>query len=340
MGSGAYILWTYTPSIVAVLYGVIWMLVDADVKRLEKYRQLSHVNGCLGAASICLDYHYFWSPFSIVQALRYRQWAVACSSVGYVLSLLVVPNLQSYVFFWATYSGGTLAWGGRYSWQTGHVDPYWSKVLLSVLSLNLLCAVSLILILTLQPTGIAEDQIGIANVTALVLDANPSDFGLDSDDATEPLGNILAKLSPKQFSISQQRKLLMHDSRATPQMANQPANGKLAKILIQCKGISPAVMKRFITELQRLLYTLGQVTIKNLNIWVLDSPHSFLFQPLPLLLWNAVLALLLSATLYVLSAMASPSQLSAKNYALPWSPNVYLLVGVFVQVKPAASCWR
>ena len=345
MGPRAYVLWTYTPSMVVVLYGVIWMLVvlygviwmlvDSDIKRLEKYRQLSRASGCHGTASICLDYHCFWSPFSIFQALRYRQWAVVCSSTGYVLSLLVVPNLQSYVFYWATYSGGTLAWGGRYSWQTGQVDPYWSKVLLGVLSLNLLCAVSIILILALQPTGIVEDQIGIASVTALVLDANPSDFGLDSGDATNSWTDILIKLSAKHFSISEQRKLSMQDNRVTPQMANQPANGKLAKFLLQCQRISPVLVTRFLKKLQRL----GQGITKRFNTWVLDSPHSFLFQPLPLFLWNAVLVLLLCATLHVLSAMASPSQLSAKNYALPWSPNAYLLVGVFVQVKPVPSYW-
>lgn len=124
MGLGNYIIWTYVPSIIAVLYGVLWMVVDVDVKRLERYRQLSRDNGCRGTGSVCLNYHCFWSPLSVLQALRYRQWAVVCSSTGYVLSAVAVPNLQSYVFYWETYLGGTMPWGGQWSWQKGQVSPY------------------------------------------------------------------------------------------------------------------------------------------------------------------------------------------------------------------------
>jgi hypothetical protein len=60
----------YILSVVAVLYDALWVIVDGEVKRVEKYYQLSTPPGSLGKSSICLDHHYFWSPLAIFQALR------------------------------------------------------------------------------------------------------------------------------------------------------------------------------------------------------------------------------------------------------------------------------
>ena len=46
MTTGPYILWTYVPSLIFVLYGVLWQVVDGETKRLEKYRQLQSMAGC------------------------------------------------------------------------------------------------------------------------------------------------------------------------------------------------------------------------------------------------------------------------------------------------------
>ena len=65
-------LWTF-PTAVTVVYGSLWMTIDSEMKKREKFRQLPKTNGCKAASSLCLDYHYFWMPFSIVQAIRYQQ---------------------------------------------------------------------------------------------------------------------------------------------------------------------------------------------------------------------------------------------------------------------------
>jgi hypothetical protein len=72
MGIVEYILWTYIPSVVAVLYGVLWAIVDGEAKRVGKYHQLAKPTGSLGKSSVCVDYHCFWSPLAILQALRFR----------------------------------------------------------------------------------------------------------------------------------------------------------------------------------------------------------------------------------------------------------------------------
>lgn len=72
MGIVEYILWTYIPSVVAVLYGVLWAIVDGEAKRVGKYHQLAKPTGSLGKSSVCVDYYCFWSPLAILQALRFR----------------------------------------------------------------------------------------------------------------------------------------------------------------------------------------------------------------------------------------------------------------------------
>ncbi|MCJ1394522.1 hypothetical protein MMC18_007401 [Xylographa bjoerkii] len=344
MGIDAYILWTYVPSIVAVVYGILWMLVDGDIKRLEKYRQLSRPGGCRGDGSICLDYHCFWIPLSVFQALRHRQWVVVYSSTGYVLSLIAIPNLQSYVFYWANYSGGTLSWGGQYSWQVGLVDQYWSGVLVGVLSINMLCVVGIMLVLTFRNSEITRNPIGISNIAELVSNACLADFNLDSDDELASLTNILEKLRDRKFSISDQWRLVLYTAQTRPSRSKRSHTTKMRKIWtyivqnfqhqVQRFGVSASVTTWFDTKARgfiRATQHLLQSVLEIFGRWTPDSPHSALFRPIPLVVWNMFLLLLLSANLYVLGVMTKPVQMSAENYALPWSPNVYLLVAVFVQ---------
>ena len=70
-GTGSNFLWSFLPSFITIAYGLLWMVVDGEVKRHEKSRHLLR-SSCTGASSICLDYHCFWVPLSLLQALRYR----------------------------------------------------------------------------------------------------------------------------------------------------------------------------------------------------------------------------------------------------------------------------
>jgi len=110
MGIVEYILWTPLLYYCAV---ALWAIVDGEVKRVEKYYQLSISTGFLGKSSISLDYHFFRSPLATSQALRFWQWAVAVSSTGYVLALIAVPNIQNYVFNWVVYAGGEVCTLGK-----------------------------------------------------------------------------------------------------------------------------------------------------------------------------------------------------------------------------------
>jgi hypothetical protein len=78
-----------------------------------------------------------------------------------VLALIVVPNIQNYVFNWVVYAGGNLNRGDVYACQVGIVDPFWANILLAELSLNLVCIICLIIFAQHRESGLQEDPRGI-----------------------------------------------------------------------------------------------------------------------------------------------------------------------------------
>ena len=327
MGAPLYILWNYGPIIFTVLYGLLWQIVDGEIKRVEVYYQLSRKGGCLGEKSLSLDYHCFWSPLSILQALRFRQWAVVLSSTGYTLSLIAMPNIQNYVFAWTVYSGGNLNWGGAYSWQVGYMDPYWTAILIGILSANLICIVALIIILQFRVSGLREDPLGVITMVKLISGNQRgfAEFGLEDEDAFESLETITSKLDVKRFTISSGYQLREH---AHPQSVASSNSILWTKLL-------PTAMVQRTSQVWRILkrtwnFIVG--IVRSIDTWINGRPQPFLLHPLISLLWITWLSLLLAANSYILVKMTTDTQLALYNFVIPWSPDAYLLVGVFIQV--------
>ena len=333
MGAFNFFLCTYLPSIIAVGYGVLWMIVDSEVKRLEKYRQLSRSNGCKGSGSVCLNYHCFWSPLAILQALYHRQWLVVISSIAYLLSFVAVPNLQSYVLYWESYSGGMGPWGGEWPWQTFQVNHYWALVLAAVLASILVCNILIILILAYSETGLTKDPCGIADAVELVLETEKSDFGIDEAGGTETMATILRKYSRRVFIILPDRRLVMRSGQASP-----TTKQRKKKFLHEWRRRN-SILDTFTCLIARarvLILTFGGSLGKAnviLRDWASQKSYAAFVEHLPHILWNILLMFLLGANIYVLTRIGAPSQMSAQNYALPWGSDIYLLVGVFVQVR-------
>ena len=55
-------LYRYLPTIIIVLYGVIWSWIDLDIKRLEPWFQLADSKGADGASSLLLQYPVQFLP--------------------------------------------------------------------------------------------------------------------------------------------------------------------------------------------------------------------------------------------------------------------------------------
>ncbi|KAB2573030.1 hypothetical protein DBV05_g8288 [Lasiodiplodia theobromae] len=312
LGSRAYFIWTYLPSIIFVSYGLFWQVIDGETKRLEKWRQMVRPDGCSADKSLCFDYHEFWSPLALLQALRYRQWAVVFSSVGYLLASIAIPNIQNYVFTWDIFSGNGLAWGGIYTRQVAYADAYWSKVLLAALGLNLACVLGLYWSLRKYPTY-HEEPNGIAYIASLTID----------DDNSADLQSV--------FSANGVKKEYRRD-----RFKLEASGGGTHTRLIRTGRID--------VELAHS-WTEGLLKAPAHAFMAVPNPHSLaehverrfqwpwkkMFDLALLICWNLGLSLTLGATCYILREITSPEQKEAQNYRLPWSPNLYLVVGVSIQ---------
>lgn len=65
-------LYRYLPTIIAVTYGMIWAILDLDIKRLEPYFQLSHPEGVSGKDSIMLNYPFEFLGYVPIASFRRR----------------------------------------------------------------------------------------------------------------------------------------------------------------------------------------------------------------------------------------------------------------------------
>lgn len=60
----------YLPTVIAVLYSMVWSWVDLDSKRLEPWFQLSQPGGAAAEDSILLHYPFDFLPFVPIRAAR------------------------------------------------------------------------------------------------------------------------------------------------------------------------------------------------------------------------------------------------------------------------------
>lgn len=166
--------WKYLPTIVAVTFGVMWQIVDYEVKRLEPYYQLSRPEGALATESLNRDYLTCWPILAPVKALKYRQFAVLYSSIIYLVAGPLIPVLQI----------GSLRVTPREEdrrpgeFKYVEIHPVWSRLLTtSFLVVGLFGC--LLLYQLRRKSGLLSDPNGIAGIAAM---ANKSHILMDFKD--------------------------------------------------------------------------------------------------------------------------------------------------------------
>ena len=177
---GKFFCWKYMPTIIAVTYGVMWQIVDFEVKRLEPFYQLSRPEGALAVESLNRDYLTCWPIVAPFKAIKYRQWAVLYSSLVYLIAAPVVPVLQSASVIVTPDQEKRKP----HEFKFVQMHPVWSRLLTSTLLLVGVLG-CLVLFQLRRKSGLLSDPKGIAGVAAM---ANKSfilmDFK-DLDTATE-----------------------------------------------------------------------------------------------------------------------------------------------------------
>lgn len=164
---GIYFMVKFGPTVIAVVYGVLWQFTDFEVRRLEAYFQMSKPEGALAAESINVDYVTSFSFFRPFRALKVGHYAVALSSAATTFAVSFVPTFAAASLILAP---------GRDERQEdpeGEKDiqfsPVWSRLLMSTLVLNAIMGCSLFYLLQTRRTGLIADVRGIAGLASMAV---------------------------------------------------------------------------------------------------------------------------------------------------------------------------
>ncbi|KUI74115.1 hypothetical protein VM1G_09904 [Cytospora mali] len=174
---GVYFAIKFLPTIIAVVFGVLWQITDFEVKRLEAYYQLSKEGGATAEETLNVDYitnFSFWRP---IRAFQLRQFAVTVSSIASLLAVSAVPTLSAASI---VLSPNRME---RLDDPTGLkeilVHPVWSRVQEVVLIIIAIMGCILFYQLSSRRSGLLADVKGIAGLAAM---ANVSHILMDFKD--------------------------------------------------------------------------------------------------------------------------------------------------------------
>lgn len=167
----------FLPTLVAVIFGVLWQITDFEVKRLEAYFQLSKKNGATGAETLNVDYitsYNFLVPFD---ALRRRHYAVAISSIASLLAVSAVPTLCVASIVLSPSRDQRMADPDGVKWIS--INPVYSRLNEATLIIIALLGCVLFYQLGRRRSGLLGDVKGIAGLAAM---ANVSHIIMDFKD--------------------------------------------------------------------------------------------------------------------------------------------------------------
>lgn len=171
-----YFAWKYMPTVVLLSYGVMWQVVDFEVKRLEPYYQLSKRTGATARDSLNQDYLTFLSYLVPLKAVRAKQWAVVYSSMATLLAGSVVPVLQSAAAVMLPVKKDRRDGENKFV----RMNPIWSRFTSGVLLCVALYGILLMNQLR-RKSGLLSDPKGIAGIASMATKSHIlNDFkGLD-----------------------------------------------------------------------------------------------------------------------------------------------------------------
>ena len=92
-----YAMWSYlyAPTVVAVLYSLIWSWVDLDVKRMQPWFELSKEGGATAEGSLFLDYPFDFVAVAPLKAFKRRHWPVVLAGTTMMIVFWTITPLQS-----------------------------------------------------------------------------------------------------------------------------------------------------------------------------------------------------------------------------------------------------
>ncbi|KAL2890186.1 hypothetical protein HOO65_020728 [Ceratocystis lukuohia] len=165
--SGTYFVVKFLPIIVSVIYGVLWQLIDYDVKRLEPFHQLSLEGGALASRSLNIDYITDTNILMPIQAAKFGHYAVTFSSIAAMLSVSAVPTLAAASLY--LYPSRAVRIKEPDATKSIRISPIYIHLLSATLLLCASCAVCLLIILNRRKSGLSTNPRGIAGIAAMAV---------------------------------------------------------------------------------------------------------------------------------------------------------------------------
>ncbi|KAL2210848.1 hypothetical protein CC79DRAFT_543038 [Sarocladium strictum] len=167
----AFMGWAYLPVAIAVILSFGWEALDAQMRRLEPFRQLASKNGGTAFNALCVDYTTLFGLFTPFQAFSRRHFTLALSSTLYVIASIAIPALASGMF--------NVEWGSL-SFSLGRNEgPKYAVIeinraiaLTSQVLHGIILAGGLIVsaLLFFRPSGLYHDPGSIGGLAALISD--------------------------------------------------------------------------------------------------------------------------------------------------------------------------
>ncbi|KAI6346630.1 hypothetical protein MCOR25_010981 [Pyricularia grisea] len=167
ISAATYLTLKFGPTIVSVVFGVLWQMTDIEVRRLEPFHQLSKPEGALAQESISIDYITFISFFRPFRALQYRHHAVFLSSAASLLATTLVPTLGAASIVMKPDRQERLANPGVE--KSIIINPVWARCLTSVLVIVAFLGGVLLYVLNTRKSGLSADVKGISGLASMAV---------------------------------------------------------------------------------------------------------------------------------------------------------------------------
>ncbi|KAH6609597.1 spray [Trichoderma cornu-damae] len=194
---GIYFVIKFAPTLLAVIYGVLWQFTDFEVRRLEAFYQLSKEGGAVAAESINIDYATSFNFFRPFRALRRGHHAVAVSSIATILAVSLVPTFAAAAVVLSPSRPERMANPDGY--KTLNFNPVWSRLLTATLAVVAVLGCVLFYLLQSRKSGLISDVRGIAGLASMAV---VSHILMDFKDMdTAPHGDIHSRLKHNRYVL-------------------------------------------------------------------------------------------------------------------------------------------
>ncbi|KAK3397443.1 hypothetical protein B0T20DRAFT_461477 [Sordaria brevicollis] len=345
LGIGTYFLWNYLPAILTILYGYSWQQCDTEVERIEPYYHLFN-NKQRAGNTLNVDYHTFWAPLRLWQALKYRQWTCVLSSTAYIIAFAVIPNLLNNVFSLEKRDGGTYrdlvdfdnnVDGVGYSARVAVMDRTLARALEVVLGVNMLGAVTLMVIFwwrdrTSKGSGLHKAPKGMERLMELTEDSKL--MGVTSFTNGTGLRCLLTPPGGLQDFANGPQDPNLDEWARHHRCWTKDQNGSF-RLRFECDHKPAQVPSKRLRPLKPLVqrttswWAKIQAVLDRTGLILHQQP--FILNPLPLASLLAIILTILGGTIWILASHLKA--VKSQDNATPIPSVLYLVIGVLVKAS-------